>query len=352
MNLFPIPAADPLPLPAPVWLLQTLSVFTFVLHLVPMSLVLGGAFIAAWAMLRRNEPLARVLINTLPAATAMTITLGVAPLLFLQVLYGQFFYTSSILMAVPWMLVVPLLIVAYYGFYFNYFKSTPLSTVNVFVAVGASFAVLAVGFIYTSNSTLMLTPELWPSLITGASTFGTTMNTAELTLIPRYLHMLLGAFAVTGLYLALRRFVRMGALLFGAATLLNIGVGLWFLFSLPDNIRNLFLGGSGVHTAHLWVGVGIGLLAAMIAMAAINAPRPKPMIVAAAVSLLLTIALMATVRHMVRQAYLAPYLDFHTVPVKPMWDVFALFAVVLVAGLAVVGWMITQAVNATAPKRS
>lgn len=347
MNL-PIPSPDPLPLPAPAWLLQLLSVLTLVLHLLPMNLVLGGSFIAAWAILRRHEPLARVLINTLPVATAMTITLGVAPLLFLQVLYGQFFYTSSILMAAPWLLVVPLLIVAYYGFYFNYFKSATLGPVNVLVAVVASFAVLAVGFIYTANSTLMLTPAQWPALLNGASTLGATLNTAEPTLLPRYLHMTLGAFAVTGLYLALRGFVKPGALLFGGATLLNIGAGLWFLFSLPDNIRNLFLGGSGAHTAHLWAGAGAGILAVMLALLASNAKRPKPLLWGATGSLLMTIALMATVRHMVRQAYLAPYLDFKNVPVKPMWDVFALFAALLVAGLGVVAWMLWQVRRAPA----
>jgi len=48
--------------------------------------------------------------------------LGVAPLLFLQVLYGRLFFTSSILMAGFWLAVVPLLIVAYYCAYVVAFR--------------------------------------------------------------------------------------------------------------------------------------------------------------------------------------------------------------------------------------
>ena len=54
----------------------------------------------------------------LPVFLPATITLGIAPLLFVQVLYGQFFYTSSIVMAWPWFLVLVFLTLAYYGFYY------------------------------------------------------------------------------------------------------------------------------------------------------------------------------------------------------------------------------------------
>jgi cytochrome c len=90
-----LPSPLPDPLPAPAWLWQVLLVFTFVLHIVPMNLVMGGSFLAAWSISRRNEPhteLARQLVRMLPPAQALTITLGVAPLLFLQVLYGQLFF--------------------------------------------------------------------------------------------------------------------------------------------------------------------------------------------------------------------------------------------------------------------
>lgn len=66
--------------------------------------------------------LARALATRLPVAVALTITLGVAPLLFVQVLYGQFFYTSSILLGYVWLTLLLILLLGYYGYYCYAFR--------------------------------------------------------------------------------------------------------------------------------------------------------------------------------------------------------------------------------------
>ncbi len=48
----------------------------------------------------------------LPLVIAFAVNFGVAPLLFLQVLYGHFIYTSSILMGIFWISIIPALIIA------------------------------------------------------------------------------------------------------------------------------------------------------------------------------------------------------------------------------------------------
>ena len=58
----------------------------------------------------------------LPVMIALGINMGVPPLLFLQVVYGNLFYSSSVLMAVYWILIIPLLILAYYGTYIHIFR--------------------------------------------------------------------------------------------------------------------------------------------------------------------------------------------------------------------------------------
>ena len=100
--ILPIPHPDPMPLPAPVWLLRTLLLLTFFLHVLFMNCLLGGTAIALVCRMRRKSSefsarLAGDLGQILPSVFAFTITLGVAALLFLQVLYGQFLYASSIL---------------------------------------------------------------------------------------------------------------------------------------------------------------------------------------------------------------------------------------------------------------
>ena len=122
-----VPAPDVMPLPAPVGLMEFLLVFTFILHLVPMNFLFGGGLLAAISHMRagkdeRHLRLARRLLELLPVVIAFTVTLGVAPLLFVQVLYGQFLYSSSILMANAWFLVVPALMIGYYIAYLLKFK--------------------------------------------------------------------------------------------------------------------------------------------------------------------------------------------------------------------------------------
>ncbi len=107
-----VPVADPVPLPAPYWLLKTLLLVTFTLHILAMNCMLGSAIIAAVARFRRrsvdNARLAVDLGKRIPTFLAATVTIGIAPLLFVQVLYGQFFYTSTVLIAWPWLTVVAL----------------------------------------------------------------------------------------------------------------------------------------------------------------------------------------------------------------------------------------------------
>ena len=100
-----------MPLPAPVWLLRTLLLLTFFLHVLFMNCLLGGTAIALVCRMRRKSSefsarLAGDLGQILPSVFAFTITLGVAALLFLQVLYGQFLYASSILVGVPWLAII------------------------------------------------------------------------------------------------------------------------------------------------------------------------------------------------------------------------------------------------------
>ena len=90
-------------------LFRGLLLLTFLLHLVPMNLVLGGALLALVdtsdrRIPRRARDTARsaAFTTALPTLIAATITFGVAPLLFLQVLYGRAFFGSAVLMAWSW----------------------------------------------------------------------------------------------------------------------------------------------------------------------------------------------------------------------------------------------------------
>lgn len=80
-------------------------------------------------------------LHLMNALVAFTVNFGVAPLLFVQVLYGHLFYASSILMAVFWLAVIPLLIAAYYAAYLYGFRFGVLGRAGA-AAIGGLFVAL------------------------------------------------------------------------------------------------------------------------------------------------------------------------------------------------------------------
>jgi membrane associated rhomboid family serine protease len=156
-------------------------------------------------------------------------------------------------------------------------------------------------------------------------------------------HFIVAAVAVAGLGVALlsRRWQaespeladwgrRYGVTWFMGGTLVQFLVGLWFLFSLPVEIRQA-LGREKLTVGILLLGIILALLALVTA--------PKSLL-ASSVAILGTVSVMAVVRHFVRIAYLRPYFDPHLLPVRGQWVVFSIFVVLLLAGLATVGWML------------
>ncbi|HOJ20355.1 MAG TPA: hypothetical protein PLU39_11770 [Armatimonadota bacterium] len=342
-----IPLPDAVPVPAPIWLVHFLLLLTFTLHLVPMSFTLGGGILAAVAAFRgrRDENqrrLSEVIARALPSVTAFTITTGVAPLLFVQVVYGQLFYTSSVLMAWLWMGVIPLLIAGYYGYYACALAPRALGKHQPWVATASAVAAAAIGFLWVMNVLLMLSPEKW-SGIYAQSAAGLYVNVTDPVVWPRFAHMLVGALAVTGVWIAVLSRAqapvapefatwmrRQGIGLFTGATAVNLAVGTWFLFSLPKPALDLFSG--GMTPSLLLLGLGI-----LLGVAAIGLLRVHLWLGTAAIAVAL--ACMAILRHQVRLSYVAPYFNPETLAVQPQWGVFAIFAVALVVALGIVGWM-------------
>jgi hypothetical protein len=345
-----IPAPVPIPLPAPPWLVQLLLVFTLILHLVAMNLLVGGAvMLTVSSYLGRrythHRELARRATRAMPPVMAFTITLGVAPLLFLQLLYGQLFYTSSVLMAWSWLAVVLMLMLAYYGVYWFTMQQEELGPRAFWVILVTTFILLLILRTFVANISLMQQPqEFYTRFLTG--TVGDYLGPNRPVVFARMTHFFLAALAVGGLGLAIlaRSWKaeapelavwahRYGLRWFQAGTGLELLVGLWFLFSLPTATRGAFLGGDRLSTALLVVAVVLAILAMAAA---------RKSLAASSVAIFGTVSLMAVIRHLVRIAYLRPYFDPHSLPVEGQWTVFAIFAVLLVVGIATLGWMLIR----------
>lgn len=364
-----LPAADPMPLPAPYWLFKLLLLMTFILHIVAMNFLFGGGVIALFMRLfARGRENALLLANDLgkklPAFVAAAVTLGVAPLLFLQVIYGQFFYTSSVIMAWPWFFVLPLLILAYYGFYLVAFKNKGASTRHTAI-LGVSVAFLfLVGFAYSNNMTLMLTPEKWAAKYF-ADMSGMNLNFGEPMLIPRFLHFMVAAVAVGGFLpvtIGLFRWnkeqdysryvIRTGGRWFMFATMVQFLVGIIFLVSLPREKMILFMGGNAAATVLLLAGIVVGIAVVIVMARALRREDPRAGAITAMSLTGLVLILMALIRDILRDAYLQPYFTPSSLRVATQWDVLALFLVLFIGGVVLWGWMMWRYFKAQAAAAS
>jgi hypothetical protein len=344
-----IPTPDPIPVG---WgWFQALLTVTFLLHLVFMNLMLGGTIIALVNSLRGrpgNLAVARFASGKLPFTVAFAVNAGVAPLLFLQVLYGHFVYVSSILMAVAWLSVILLLILAYYGLYLFNFKFESWGRARGLLVGAAAVILLYIGFLFTSNWTLALTPERWGAYF--ASPGGTIWNLGEPTLWPRYLHMVLGAVAVAGLGLVgfgkYRQgrgeqgtdLIDQGLAWFKWTTLVQLGVGVWWLIALRDEAMKLFMGGNPVATAAF----GAGFLLAIVSLVLGFLKKVWPTVWATSG----TLAAMVVMREYVRHGYLREHFTPGSLAVENQYSSLYLFLAVFAVGIICVWYMLKLASRA------
>jgi hypothetical protein len=350
-----VPIIDPNPLPAPYWLFKLLLIVTFFLHIVAMNFMLGGAVLAVVARFttRGREFRSRIFLDLakkIPVFLAATITIGIAPLLFVQAIYGQYFYTSTILMAWPWFLLLVILCIAYYGFYYVAYNGQRRPGPAGIVLLVSLVLVLIVGFLQSTNATLIQTPSHWAAKYFASPT-GWSNNLSDPTLIPRYLHFVTSAIAVGGILLVLLALVRWekdrayatylfqyGGKAFMYATMAQFIIGSWFLISIPRDLRMLFMGDSPLASALFGIGI-LGTVASIFLMS--DALRKQNIKVAAyGVTGILAVVILTMIimRDILRDAYLEPYFHPHQFAVKTQWAVLPVFLVLFLGGVAL--WLL------------
>jgi hypothetical protein len=340
--LIPTPDA----LPAPAWLMITLEQLLFLLHIIVINALLGGGLIVLYNRLfhprsEADAALDQPIARKLPTLFALGINLGVAPLLFMQVTFGHLFYASSVLMAVYWIMIIPLLILAYYGAYI-YQKKMDSSGWAGWLPLLISLAfVVYVGFIQVNNNALMEQPERWVAYFQNRG--GTFLDWSDITLYPRFFHFAVASLAMGGLFYAtvftLRKTdprreqgIRYGLKILGIGTLVQMGVGFWYILALPAPFILKLMGQDGLRTGVLMLGILAGIGAA--AYSFMGKYR------AALIHVLTTMGLMVALRYLLRMDFLADNFTLSSLKVNPQWFVFTLFAAVLLVGLYAVWYMV------------
>lgn len=324
---------------------QFLLLLTLPLHLLAMNAMVGSLAIGLVQHLKGGEVQSRLAYRiavVLPLIVATVVNLGVAPFLFVQVLYGQFNYASSILMGTYWILIIPMLIIAYYGAYIYDFKFAQLGRIGILVGLVSLAIFFVIGAFFTNNMLLMTLPARFGEYF--ANMGGTLLIMDHPEYIPRYLHMMLGALAVGGLYVAvLGRFKgerdielmehaeSLGMRTFFYLTVVNVVIGIVYLATLPKEEMMIFMGRD--------MGATVALLVGFLLSVSLLWTSWKQKLWLTIGHVVALIYVMVFMRSWLRSAYLREFFTLDQLQVVPQYSPLVFFIVTLVLGLVALFWL-------------
>ncbi|WP_022854698.1 hypothetical protein [Thermodesulfobacterium thermophilum] len=306
----------------------------FLVHILLVNLILGWALFFAYQQFKKNflPEIALLFLKKKPILFALAINMAIPALLFLQVVYGPLFFTSSIILANHWMLIIPSVILVYYLSYLISKKISLQKFFKPFIFIQV-FILLYIAFILVNNLTLMENPEKWNVYFTNRK--GTYLPLDIPYLYFKYLHFLVGSLAVSGLSLGIlghykkdKMCLIKGLNLFFSLTLLQIVVGIAFLLSLPSEIRGLFLGNAPKVAFFFYLSIVFALTSLYFSK--------KHHLKLTTSFFILTLIFMVVNRFNLRTLQLSSYYQTNLLQVSPQMGVFLLFLLFLGLGIVTV----------------
>ena len=239
-----------LELPAENLIYLVLYLVTLVLHVVAMNYVVGGAMVVAGASVFKvfrqhcdaTQSIVDVVRDWLPLALGVTITLGVAPILFVQLLYKHAFYTANLLLFHRWMAILPVLIVAFYLLYLqkSIWAQQRSHAVRAAIAVGVLAMFLFVAWSWSENHLLSLAgQQAWTEHYAGGRMWH---QSAEL--LPRLSLWMIGSLTTLSVIVAWQLrgsattlLVRRLALIGTCGMVGSLAAGGWYWTALPTEVQ-------------------------------------------------------------------------------------------------------------------
>jgi hypothetical protein len=292
------------------------------------------------------------------------INLAVPPLLFAQVLYGRALYTSSVLIGLYWISVIGLLMLAYWLLY-RFTARLEAGKPAWWVGLSAWLLAGCIARLLSTNMTLMLRPEVWRQMYS-ASAMGAYLPPADPTLEPRWLLMMAGGIFIGGLwllYLAGRStftadekcfLAGLGGKVAAAFGIVYLAAGLWANSVQPPVVKSMLAAppaGYEFYKYYGWAGYGwlvLVVLAVLVALIAGFAKLSARWVSIAVVHLAVLIEIALVVyRDGVRDlTLLAKGYNVWDRAVVTNWWVVGLFLLLFVAGLGVIGWLVSVVARA------
>jgi hypothetical protein len=333
-----------MPIPGPPWLFHLLWLVTFAVHVVGVNVVLGSSILGTFAALDRDRsfgrPVSKLFAEVNTWAISLTITFGIAPLLFLQVLHGRLFYSATVILAPAWLGLLLLLMAAYYLTYAAKYRLRAGKGAALQLALSA-LLFLAVAAIQVVVHLLSVQPGRWEAALASPWT-----AFADRAFLPRFLHFVLAGVTLASIllaWLAVRRppaeeeraaaaaRASWGVKLALLATLLQLVVGLWLTISVPRDVLLGLMRGGAATMLPFTVGIaaGFGLL---VFLARVRDPIADRGSVQRSLELFgLAMLLMLVTRHQLRGVYVDVAKAGAAPATASQWGVFAIFLAAFVA---------------------
>jgi hypothetical protein len=351
IDLVPLP--DMLGQPIAPWISQFLMALTLALHWVFIAITLCGSIFYFSSRKDHSDEMINVqqrLASFLPFSLSMAMTLGIAPLLFVQVLYGNFFYSSTIMFGWVWLGLLPLtaanLYLLFLGRYQNKKgKSCHLIAIIVLLFMAASAVILS------SNSTLLQNPQDWESF---RSLAANKPYLADATLWPRLMLAAFALFAGGNLFIALYLRFKLDMSDNGARKKITsklkltvigiIGVLLaciWVSQSLNANVKSIIL--NSWESVFVYVSIVSLILALLLSILSLGGKMI--FLLLGSVSFFMALLCLAFTRDTLRRAALSDYFNLYEISVKAQWSSLVLFLIVFVLGLLLVAYMVNLAIT-------
>lgn len=343
---------DPMGIPFFAVVFQLLMVLTFALHIIFVNFTVGTSFLAVYGRFKGGywPRLSAALAKAAPANVSIAMLLGIAPLLFVQVIYDPFWYASNMLSA-AWVIGFILIMMAAYGFLYVFYlggKSGKRGR-TLFGVLSVCLFLLA-GIIMHVLSYQLLQPDKWLAWYAkqGVDTSGLSLHAFHL---PRYLHFLIPSFALTGVFLMLyawyfkkradmdREYLvwvgRTGAKLALFFTFLQAIAGLWWLLSLPGEL--VFMG-----NPFFLVGAGFGVL--LLVLLYVAQQSPITYAVPSGLGAFVAVFAMSYAREALRMGYLGRFaysiFQYH---MNVDWGSTLLFLLTFLMGLVIISYLVSVA---------
>jgi hypothetical protein len=359
------PSIDPIPLPAPVWFFKTLHLLILSFHFTTVHLLLGGLLIGAWwnlaSRLRRDEAMgtaSKEIAGYLPVVVTYLINFGVPPLLFTQILYGVTLYTSSVLIGAWWISVIFILMALYYLLYVSSGRASAGKPWWLMGFTALLFG-MVIAKIYNMNMTLMLRPEIWLEMYR-ADPHGTHTARGDPTMLARWAFMMVESLTIAGVALAAagqrkihneavrHLMIRRGGLMAAIGAAVQMIAGYWVFRVQPDAVRAR-LAESAVYrpAGFAWFALALFVLILGVLAFRRGGKASRGLLVGLLHAGFLLVAGTVVVRDGIRDLTLAvkgyDVWSRHAVVNLP---VMGLFLLIFVAGMVLIGWMISVVVRA------